>query len=128
MLIGKQRPRRRERVSVSSVIWMTGILRCCSVSESNETYSSAYGDAAGLVEGVGGCGRVNTSEKNGEESESKSLNVLKSTGSLSEDLSMMSASGWSNGAAAGVPLVMEADRKCSGLRETQDFFFPLDRH
>lgn len=57
------------------------------------TYSSAYGDAAGLIVGVGGCGRVNISEKNGEERDSKSLNVLKSTGSLSEDLRMMSASG-----------------------------------
>ena len=49
---------------------------------------------------------MNISEKKGEERESRSLKVLKSAGSLSEDLSTTSASGWSNGAGAGVPRII----------------------
>lgn len=92
-LTGKQRLNRRWSVSLSSVIWMIG-------SPLGSRHSSEY------TEGVDDWGRVNISEKNGDASESSSLNTRKSTGSLSDDRNITSALAWSKGWGAGIGLIM----------------------
>ena len=56
------------------------------------------------------------SEKKGDERASNILKTRKSTGSSSEDRRTTSASGWLNGAGAGIVLGIAVDC-CSGRRE-----------
>jgi len=51
-----------------------------------------------------GWGRVNIREKNGDANDSKSLKILKSTGSWSDERKIRSASAWWNGCEAVVVL------------------------